>query len=179
MKDLLVTTGFPRSGNTYLNYSFRSLYYPEENPRLNFHSVSSMEKFDHLFIPFRNPVDCIGSWHNYPSNGQLDADIKYYLRFYRAVLENLHKLTLMDFNKFTTSLDYIKDKVKNSLDIDPVADPTDSQIKLAMVDDEKTINLPLNNKAELDAIKASLIEIPEFQECLELYDTLKAVPDIA
>lgn len=179
MKNLLTTTGFPRSGNTYLNYTFRSLYYPEENPRLNFHSVSSMEKFDHLFIPFRNPQDCIASWHNYPSQGQLEADIKYYLRFYKAVLENLHKLTLMDFNKFTISLDYIKDKVKDSIGLDSVADPTDSDIKLAMVDDEKTINLPTNNKADLDIIKANLIEISDFQKCLELYDSLKAVPDIA
>lgn len=179
MRDFLFTTGFPRSGNTYLNYSFKSLYYPEENPRPNFHSVSSMEKYDHLFVPFRNPEDCIASWHRYPSNGELEEDIKYYLRFYRAVLENLHKLTLMDFNKFTSNLDYIKDKTKASLNLDPVANPTDSDIKLAMVDNEKTINLPANNKEQLDAIKASLVEMPQFQECLDLYNSLKAVPDIA
>jgi len=179
VKDFLFTTGFPRSGNTYLNYSFRSLYYPEENPRLNFHSVSSIEKYDHLFVPFRNPEDCIASWHKYPSGGQLEEDIKYYLRFYRAALENLDKITLMDFNKFTTSLEYIKDKVKGSLDLESVANPTDSEIKLAMLDSGKTINLPVNNKAELDIIKAQIAEMPSFQECLELYESLKSVTDIA
>ena len=179
MRDLLITTGFTRSGNTYLNYSFRSLYYPQENPRLNFHSVSSMEKYDHLFVPFRNPKDCIASWHRYPSGGHLEEDIKYYLRFYKAALENLDKITLMDFNKFTTSLEYIKDKVKGSLDLDQVANPTDSKIKATMIDSEKTINLPVNNKAELDVIKAQIVEIPSFQECIELYDSLKSVTDIA
>jgi hypothetical protein len=179
VRDFLFTTGFPRSGNTYLNYSFKSLYYPEENPRLNFHSVSSMEKYDHLFVPFRNPQDCISSWHNYPSNGQLEEDIKYYLRFYTAALENLNKLTLMDFNKFTNSLEYIKYKVKGSLSIDPIANPADSDIKAAMLDSGKTINLPVNNKAKLDVIKAQIVEIPSFQECLELYESLKSVTDIA
>jgi hypothetical protein len=179
VRDLLITTGFTRSGNTYLNYSFRSLYYPQENPRLNFHSVSSMEKYDHLFVPFRNPKDCIASWHRYPSGGHLEEDIKYYLRFYKAALENLDKITLMDFNKFTTSLEYIKDKVKGSLDLDQVANPTDSKIKATMIDSEKTINLPVNNKAELDVIKAQIVEIPSFQECIELYDSLKSVTDIA
>lgn len=179
MKDFLFTTGFPRSGNTYLNYSFKSLYYPEENARPNFHSVSSMEKYNHLFVPFRNPEDCIASWHRYPSNGELEEDIKYYLRFYKAALENLDKITLMDFNKFTTSLEYIKDKAKGSLNLDPVANPTDSDIKATMLDSGKTINLPVNNKAELDVIKAQIVEIPSFQECIELYDSLKSVTDIA
>lgn len=176
---MFITTGYPRSGNTYLNYSFRSLYYPEEDARLNNHDVGAMKVFDHLFIPFRNPLDCIASWHYYPSNGELEADIRYYVRFTNAVLENLDKVTLMDFNKFTTNLDYIKDKVKNSLNIDPIANPTDSDIKLLMVDNEKTINLPVNNKEQLDAIKANLLEMTQFQECLDLYHSLKAVPDIA
>jgi hypothetical protein len=57
--------------------------------------------------------------------------------------------------------------------------PTDSEIKLAMLDSGKTINLPVNNKAELDIIKAQITEMPSFEECLELYDSIKSVTDIA
>jgi hypothetical protein len=171
MKDLLITSAYPRSGQTFLNYALKHLYY-EDEANTNYHSVSSIEKYDHLFVPFRNPEDCIASWHRYPSGGQLQEDIKYYLRFYKAALENLDKITLMDFNKFTTSLEYIKDKVKGSLDLESVANPTDSEIKLAMLDSGKTINLPVNNKAELDIIKAQIAEMPELQECLNIYNNL-------
>ena len=172
MRDLLITTGFPRSGNTYLNYSFKSLYYPEENPRLNFHSVSSMGKHDHLFVPFRNPQDCIASWHNYPSNGQLEEDIKYYLRFYTAALENLNKLTLMDFNKFTKDLEYIKDKVKSSIDIEGIYDVSDEEIKGYMLNDKKNKNLPLPVINDVSLTKEALLNTESFKECLVIYNNL-------
>ncbi len=172
MRDLLITTGFPRSGNTYLNYSFRSLYYPEENTRLNAHSVSYMEKHDHLFVPFRNPQDSILSWHNYPSNGQLEEDIKYYIRFYSHVMNNLNKVTLMNFDYFTKDLEYIKNKVKGSIGIESVYDVSDEEIKRCMLNDKKNKNLPLPVINDISIIKETLLNTESFKECLVIYNNL-------
>ena len=136
-KEKFITVGFPRSGNTYLNYSFRSLYYPESTPYKVFHSASTIDKFDHLFIPFRNPLDSIASWNNYPSNCEIELDIKYYIRFYNQVLLNLNKLTLMDFDRFTQDLDYIKNKVKESIHIESFYNVSNEEIKRYMIEDKK------------------------------------------
>lgn len=179
VKEKLITTAFPRSGSTYLNYAFKSLYYPQEDAGINFHTVSIINKKNHLFVPFRNPSNSVVSWHNYPSRGTLEDDIKYYIRFYKSVLNNIGKITLMNFDNFTNSIDYIKQKVKNSLNIDPIENPLDSEIKTSMKNDGKSINLPVNNQLKLDAIKENLLKIPSFQECIDLYNNLKELPDIA
>jgi hypothetical protein len=169
-----ITVGYPRSGNTFLNYAFKSMYYSEAINN-NFHTQLTIKKYSHVFVPLRNPLDCISSWNNYSFSPSLESDIKYYLRFHKEVLVNLEKITLIDFDKFTTSLEYIKYRVKDSLGLEPVANPTDSEIKLKMLGDGKTVNLPVNNGAELQAVREQLVEIASFQECLELYDRLKSV----
>ena len=171
-KEKFITVGFPRSGNTYLNYSFRSLYYPESTPYKVFHSASTIDKFDHLFIPFRNPLDSIASWNNYPSNCEIELDIKYYIRFYNQVLLNLNKLTLMDFDRFTQDLDYIKNKVKESIHIESVYNVSNEEIKRYMIEDKKNKNLPLPVINDVSMIKETLVNTESFKECLAIYNNL-------
>jgi hypothetical protein len=171
-KEKFITTGFPRSGNTYLNYSFRSLYYPDNIPNKVFHSASTIEKFDHLFIPFRNPLDSIASWNNYPSNCEIELDIKYYIRFYSHVMNNLNKVTLMNFDYFTKDLEYIKGKVKESINIESIYSVSDEQIKAYMIEDKKNKNLPLSNPDNVSIIKETLTNTESFKECLDIYDNL-------
>jgi hypothetical protein len=171
-KEKFITVGFPRSGNTYLNYSFRSLYYPESTPYKVFHSASTIDKFDHLFIPFRNPLDSIASWNNYPSNCEIELDIKYYIRFYSHVMNNLNKVTLMNFDYFTKDLEYIKGKVKESINIESIYSVSDKQIKDYMIEDKKNKNLPLSNPDNVSIIKETLVNTEIFKECLVIYDNL-------
>lgn len=171
-KEKFVTTGFPRSGNTYLNYSFRSLYYPDNIPNKVFHSASTIEKFDHLFVPFRNPLDSIASWNNYPSNCEIELDIKYYIRFYSHVMNNLNKVTLMNFDYFTKDLEYIKSKVKESINIESIYNVNDEQIKAYMIEDKKNKNLPLSSPDNVSTIKETLANTKSFKECLDIYDNL-------
>lgn len=175
MKELLITSGFPRSGSTYLNQAINLLYYPEQEVNWNRHTVVAIENATTIMVTFRNPVDAIASWHKYPSFGQLDADIKYYIRFYKAVLDNLNKVVLMDFDCFTKDIDYIKDKIFKNFGIGTDNYVTDARVKEAMLANGKDINLPRNNKEELDAVKAELQQMSEFAECLELYERLKQV----
>jgi len=174
MKDL-ITSAFPRSGSTYLNQALQLLYYPTEEVNRNRHTTIAIEKSDKIMVPFRNPKDSIASWHKYPSNGLLEADIKFYVRFYSFVLSNLDKVVLMDFDNFTQDIEYIKSQVSDSYNLTTDALVTNDKVKMAMLANGKEINLPRNNKAELDLIKASLESMPEFTECVDIYARLKQI----
>jgi len=174
MKDL-ITSAFPRSGSTYLNQALQLLYYPTEEVNRNRHTTIAIEKSDKIMVPFRNPKDSIASWHKYPSNGLLEADIKFYVRFYSFVLSNLDKVVLMDFDNFTQDIEYIKSQVSDSYNLTTDALVTNDEVKMAMLVNGKEINLPRNNKAELDLIKASLESMPEFTECVDIYARLKQI----
>ena len=124
-------------------------------------------------VAFRNPVDSISSWQKYPSSGNLEADIKYYIRFHTAVLNNLSKVVLMDFDLFTKDIDYIKDKVFKNFGLTASRFVTDEDVKQAMLTNGKEINLPRNNQEELAQVKEELPNVPGFDKCLELYAQLK------
>lgn len=173
MKELLITSGFPRSGSTYLNRALNLLYYPEQEVNWNRHTVVAIEKTNKIIVTFRNPADAIASWHKYPSGGQLEADIKYYIRFYSAVLNNLNKVVLMDFDYFTKDIDYIKDKVFKNFGIETNRYITDTEIKEAMLANGKDINLPRDNQEELSLVRNNLISMDSYQECFSLYTELK------
>lgn len=173
MKELLITSGFPRSGSTYLNQALNLLYYPEQEANWNKHTVVAIEKANRIMVTFRNPADSIASWHRYPSGGQQEEDMKFYIRFYSAVLENINKVVLMDFDYFTKDINYISDKVFKNFGIETSRYVTDSQVKEAMLADGKNINLPRNNQEELNAAKEQLITQPLFQKCVELFNELK------
>lgn len=172
-KWILRTTGYCRSGNTFLNYALKCLYYNEESVNLNWHTVAKLDAREKIIVPFRNPLDCISSWHLYPSSHSLDADIRYYLRFYTAVLEKTNKVVLMDFDYFTKDIEYVKDKVSKNFNIHTGSQITNDQVKEVMLNDSKSLNLPRNNKEELALVKEQLKNTTDFDKCLELYAQLK------
>ena len=174
MKELLITSGYPRSGNTYLNQTLNLLYYPKQEVNYNYHTVQAIINHKKIIVPFRNPLNAIASWHILPSAGKLDADIRYYIRFHKAVFDNLNKIVLMDFDYFTKDIDYIKNKVFENFGIGTDNQVIDSQIRETMLANNKEINLPRNNKEELDIVKAELQRMAGFNECVELYNALKS-----
>lgn len=173
MKELLITSGFPRSGSTYLNQALNLLYYPTKEANWNRHTVVAIEKANKILVTFRNPIDAIASWHKYPSNGTLEADIQFYIRFYSSVLKKLKKVVLMDFDYFTKDIEYVKEKILTNFSLESTNDVTDDEIKKIMIDNNKRINLPQNNNEELDIVKKKLTTIEEFQRCIELFNELK------
>jgi hypothetical protein len=174
MRDL-ITSAFPRSGSTYLNQALQLLYYPTKPVNQNRHTIVAIEKADKIIVSFRNPKDSIASWHKYPSKGLLEADIKYYVRFYSYVLNNLNKVILMDFDNFTQDIEYIKSQVSDNYNLTTDALVTNDEVKTAMLVNGKEINLPRNNKEELDAVKLILENTSKFDECIEIYARLKAL----
>jgi len=172
MKELLVTSSFPRSGNTFLNYALRNIYYPNQNPNINYHTVVALSKFNKVIIPLRNPLDCISSWNYYPSGHTLENDIKFYLRFFNAVFE-ADNVIIADFDKFTINLEYIKQLVISNFGSILSHETSIDKIKTSMKSDNKLLNLPDDNRAEtINKIKEKLVDMPAFSNCLKLYNEL-------
>ena len=172
MKEQLNTCAYPRSGQTFLNYALKHLYYADE-VNTNYHSVKSLLRLDKPIVSLRNPLDCIASWSNYPSIGDLTNDIKFYLRFHNAVWDNKDKLVIVEFEKFTVDGNYLVAKVKEAFGFDPINNWDLDAIKSSMLENGKDINLPVDNYDNINRLKEELQTIPEFQECVELYDTLR------
>lgn len=176
MKDLLVTSAYPRSGQTFLNYSLKYLYYTD-TVNLNLHTVKPLVNLKRPIVSVRNPLDCISSWSNYASlanqKKDLIGDIKFYIRFHNAVLDNKDKSVILEFEKFTVDGNYLVTKIKDAFDIDPIKVWNLDAIKNSMLENGRDLNLPVNNYDNINKLKQELESMPEFQECVELYDTLR------
>lgn len=171
----LITSGFPRSGNYFLKYSLSALYEPKYQISGVQHTTKSFIKNNLTLVPFRNPLDSIASWQIFESKGSLSDDVNFYIRFHSAVLENLDKIILLDFNSFTKDFIYIENRLLDRLQILANKNVTDVEVKAKMLEDGYQLNLPRNNKEEIDKIKAEILKSPYFIECLEIYDQLKVL----
>lgn len=171
--EILKVVSYPRSGSNYLNYALHLIYYPEKAINPSHYTVAQLELNSSSIVPFRNPLDAISSWKNYPTQSELKKDIKFYIRFYNGILNNLNKIVLMDFDVFTKDVNYIKNTILKEFGISTDKNVVEYQIKKAMLLDGKEINLPRDNKNELDLIKEKLQKMPEFNECLSLYNAIK------
>jgi hypothetical protein len=172
MKNLLFTCAYPRSGQTFLNYALKYLYY-EDVVNINYHTVKSLLRLNKPIVSIRNPLNCITSWSNHPSGEDLIKDVKFYLRFHNAVLENRNKTVILEFEKFTSNGNYLIDKIKESFGIDSVRPWNLDAIKTSMLEAGKEKNLPVDNYDRINKLKEELQCMPEFQECAELYNRLK------
>lgn len=173
IKDLLITSGYPRSGNTYLNQALNLLYYPEQEANLNGHSARGLSRNGTVIVPFRNPLDAIASWYKYPLPSKVLEDVNYYIRFHTTVLDNLNKLCLMDFDKFTIDINYIKNQIFKNFGLSTNKYVTNEDVKKAMFANDKHFNLPRSNQEELQAAKELVSNTEGFDKCLELYAQLK------
>lgn len=173
-KEQLISCGFLRSGNTFLNRALNLLYFPELEVNLRHHTVKSIEKYDKLLSVLRSPLDCLAS-RQIAVNQEysIEMDIKFYLRFHNAILENKSKIVIMKFEQFTTDIDYIKTQVLENFQIKPQNEVSIEEIKNSMLNHDESYFLPRNNKDELDRVKGEILASPYFDECLELYAQLK------
>jgi hypothetical protein len=179
---LIYTAGFPRSGNHFLNYAINLLYYPEFPNQPVQHSIwvfrDSMLARARCFAPFRHPLDCISSWDTHKISismeRDLDKDIEEYINFNTYVLQNFSRVTSLDFDKFTVDIEYIKERILTRSDIEPVASTTVEEVTAKMVAENRNAHLPRVYEDELEEAKAYILSHPRYQECLDIYEELKA-----
>jgi hypothetical protein len=173
-KDILITSGFPRSGNTFLNFALWQMYYPTEEFNKNFHTIKAINQNNKVLVPIRNPFGSVASWGNFlGEQEELSESCKYYIRFYTEAKNLGDKVIFVDFDKMIADLNYIKKVVNDNFGIDPVAETTIDAVKALMVEKAHDWNLPQNNQAELNAIKAALLSVPEFADCESIYNEIK------
>lgn len=181
-KFLIYCAGFPRSGNHFLNYAINLLYFPEVPNQPVQHSTwvfrDSMLARARCFAPFRHPLDCISSWDNFKitvgEERDLEKDIEEYINFNTYVLQNFERITSLDFDKFTVDIEYIKERILTRADIEPVADTTVEEVKAKMIEHNREQHLPRDYANELEDARAFIQNHPRYQECLDIYEQLKA-----
>jgi hypothetical protein len=183
LKDFILS-GYPRSGNTFLKNALEELY-PEYNTKSSIHSVSylkNMAKNNKVLVPFRNPEDCIPSWTYYRTydlvefnikkeNTYID-DINFFIRFYKESLQNAKNLIFLDFDKFSTDLNYLTNIINNSFNIEHEHISLEC-IKTKMSDNNLKKYLPRSNTIILDEIKKSVYKEKEFILAKKIYQNLK------
>lgn len=174
-KSALVTCGFPRSGNTFLNEVLHLTYFPELSVNLRDHSVKFLLNQKKVIVPLRNPADAMTSWHLFksPNDSKLDLHIKYYLRFHNAVLQSKSNVVILDFDYFIKDTDYIKNKIFNNFNLKAKQNVTCEQVKKVMLEKGYSKNLPQDNQIETKIVKDKLSNLSGFDQCLELYAQLK------
>ena len=180
----LHTAGYPRSGNKFLNHALKAMYYPQGKAKNPTHSFDKFEETGYtvfLFAPFRNPLDAISSWNTFKKisfdkslKTNLELDIEDYISFNSYLLANINKITLLDFDNFTIDLSYISKKVLTASGISPIENPTIEEVKQSMIETKEFKHLPQNNEKDYAEAKAYLLDNSQFQNCVDVYNHLKA-----
>ena len=174
-KHRLTTSGFPRSGNVFLNFALKELYFNEDVYEQS-HMVLTLKENPNSFVPIRKPEDAIASWNlaqkDLPLGSNLDNDIKFYIRFHTYVLENINTLNVMDFDKFSVDIEYIKNKVYSAIEINPIKNVTIEEIKSSISETGRIYNLPRDNRDELDMVRNQVVAHSQFNQCKDLYNNI-------
>jgi hypothetical protein len=178
LQEALTISGYPRSGNTFINHAFFKMY---DFAHINFnrHTVKSIAEREHTFVPFRHPLEAISSWHIYQQVHFLDEmfienDIKFYNRFHEEALAMKDKITFLDFDLFKNNTKYLEDKVYNLYGVSAI--PVEShEVKEFMAHRRLTLNIPRND-GETKQEVMSFVEIQDlYKRSLDLYDQIKQV----
>jgi hypothetical protein len=173
-KEFLITSGYPRSGNMFLNHSLRWMYFPEDDRNGVDHMTITIKNREKTLVTIRKPEESIVSWHLFKHKVRhlpdLDSDINFYIRYHAAVKENINKCIVMEFDQFTNSSVYIEDKIYNAFNISKVQDYDLEKIKDGIMKDELIRHLPGDNYTNREEIKNNLINHEKYSQCLDLYN---------
>lgn len=182
--------GYVRSGNNFL-LGLTSLSYNLERQNCT-HKVNDIISSEHIFSPYRNPLDCISSWATIINSSIkkfsrnaifLDKEdeedvlirkcINHYIRFNSAILDNKNKVTLLNFNNFIKDSSYFYDKVYKKTLIKPINKISSSDVILL----DKVVYSQTNSsedfKFKKNQLKNKIINNKKFEECIRIYDFLE------
>ena len=176
LQEALTISGYPRSGNTFINHAFFKMY---DFAHINFnrHTVKSIADRDHTFVPFRHPLEAISSWHIYQQVHFLDIrfienDIKFYNRFREEALKMKDKITFLDFDLFKNNLTYLENKVSSLYNVSALP-VTEDEVKEFMLSRRLVLNVPRND-AEIKKEVMSFVESQDlYKKSLDLYNQIK------
>lgn len=182
--------GYPRSGNTYMQYAL-SFMYPDNMYPSARHTVwetkEELKNSNIVVVVFRHPLDSITSWSLYRKEYispvdemnwdgmSIEDDIKFYLRFYNEMLTLKEHLIFVDFDKFIVDSHYIENEVKAKFNLSAKHIPTPDEIKNTMRQSIAILNLPRDTKPLIEAKKPQVQAHSLFSDTLSLYQTLQGL----
>lgn len=176
LQEALTISGYPRSGNTFINHAFFKMY---DFAHINFnrHTVKSIAERDHTFVPFRHPLEAISSWHIYQQVHLLDTrfvenDIRFYIRFHEEALKMKDKITFLDFNLFKDNLKYLENKVLSLYNVSAIHIEADD-VKDFMATRRLTLNIPRNDREIKEKVMSFVEQQHLYDKCLDLYNQIK------
>ena len=136
----IVSAGFPRSGNKFLN-NLLSQAFPDKVNDFT-HSIHTLE-VSNCVVPIRNPYQSVPSWSAFSGEQDLEATARWYLRFNSKVLDNINNLIVIDFVELSTNPLSTVEKVSNHLDLIPKEIDTSVLNKNSKFRKYKEYNSPL------------------------------------
>ena len=169
--DNIVTVGYPRSGNTFINYFLIKEY---GNNKRNFwrHTAFALNNNENVIVPIRKPVDCISSYNSFLGNtAPVSPHIDYYIRFHENVLKNKKNILIAKFEDFISDLAILRESIKNKFGLISNSSYSILDIKDEMIKDSKEINLPREN-FNPESVRKKILENEKYLECLELYEEI-------
>jgi hypothetical protein len=176
LQEALTISGYPRSGNTFINHAFFKMY---DFAHINFnrHTVKSIAERDHTFVPFRHPLEAISSWHIYQQVNFLDVrfienDIKFYNRFHEQALVMKDKITFLDFDLFKNNTKYLEDKVSNLYSVSAIQVEA-HEVKEFMGHRRLTLNIPRNDGETKQEVMSFVEKQELYKRSLDLYNQIK------
>jgi hypothetical protein len=176
LQEALTISGYPRSGNTFINHAFFKMY---DLAHINFnrHTVKSIEEREHTFVPFRHPLEAISSWHIYQQVHFLDIrfienDIKFYNRFHQEALKMKDRITFLDFDLFKNNIKYLEDKVSSLHNVSAIP-VTAYEIKDFMAHRRLTLNIPRNDGETKQEVMSFVEKQELYKISLDLYNQIK------
>lgn len=180
LQEALTISGYPRSGNTFINHAFFKMY---DFAHINFnrHTVKSIEQRDHTFVPFRHPLEAISSWHIYQQVHFLDIrfienDIKFYNRFHEEALNMKDKITFLNFDLFKNNVKHLEENVSHIYNVSAIP-VTDREVKDFMADRRLVLNIPRNDEEVKKEVMAFVEKQDLYKKSLDLYNQVKEVSD--
>lgn len=111
----LVSAGFPRSGNTFLNQILKKSF-PKVNVVEFTHNVNTLDFFN-CIVPIRNPYHAVPSWGAFSGEQNLESTAKWYIRFNTKVLEKINDLLVIDFIQLSNNPSIVVKKISNNFNI--------------------------------------------------------------
>ena len=185
--DQVLVNGYPRSGNTFLEFALKTFY--GNNTRL-FRSHSTVDIESNLdkkiFVVIRTPLQSIASWNHFrlqlkihsEESLTLDADFNYYLRYYNFIEKHFEQVTLMDFAKFSKDSTYITNKVQQKFNKKPSITLDIESLQKGMILKGGANFLPRKPSTTRQQIEDEVLGHPLYKEVLDLHDHLISKDDI-
>lgn len=114
----LITSGFPRSGNTFLGQLLEQSF-PNVDVAEFTHNTNTLD-IAGCIVPLRDPYLSVPSWCIFSGEQDLESTARWYMRFNTKVLNNIDNLFIVDFVELSTTPLSVIDKISNQFNISPI-----------------------------------------------------------